>query len=217
MIYSLSRIVLRFERGSITPINRRSRLSELLRYSGGARSSTYVHGGYRTWWSMLSNLRAIPCRGVAPSKGRTGCVTSCHIVSPLGRVIVSAISARQNPIRSLVRSKKWRREVRGFERVLRGNRYSLPDACITDDLSRYRAVVSISRFYYGARNSSRVNNIGNQHRAFRFIATGERVLATSPLSRRCLRSDDEPRDRSAPVKRRGLVKRLVQSCPATVT
>lgn len=42
---------------------------------------------------MLSNLRAIPCRGEDPSKGRTGCVTSCHIVSPLGRVIASAISA----------------------------------------------------------------------------------------------------------------------------
>lgn len=91
---------------------------------------------------MLSNLRAIPCRRVAPIE-RThrlcDIVSHCVIARP-GYRLRHLRPAKSDPIpRPPI--EREAREVRGFERVLR-DRYSLPDAGITDDLSRYRAPLS---------------------------------------------------------------------------
>jgi len=88
----------------------------LLRYSGDVPAAGHTFTGvivrgdrcYLIW-------ELFPFVGKHHRKGRTGCVTSCHIVSPLGRIIVSAIFAPAKSDPSPRSQSKKAREFRGFE------------------------------------------------------------------------------------------------------
>jgi len=151
-----------------------------LRYSGGDASAVghtftgvIVHSDrcYLIW-------ELFPVVG-KPSKGRTGCVTSCHIVSPLGRVIVSVIvPLQQNLIRSLVHDR--RRDPRSTLGSI------FLDAGITNDLALSRrgprfAFITRAKFVCASRRPV-VNNIGD---TMRFDLSWKSSWARQSLLSRC--------------------------------